>query len=1012
MARRKVDAQKSTVSLHAAPSFASAWEAAILPWFEAVALNGIASKEPAAVITPYPSAAAFLRSKLLEHHISLIGVKFLTPPLLRELLLADGAAAVPLREHLRLLLAIVSESIATEHGDNVDLSAIAESIARSPDNLLRAFDQISAAGWSFEDAGPAPIREIIRSFEELVKKCGFKLVHEADRAVLETTGADAKKFSAVLLTGFTAAHWPLLPLLQSAVRSARQAKVILEYPRDSSRSADESWIGTWEENFGAVRPIGEETERARPFSDLVRSEPSAPLSNGRIRPQFLVGLNTTEQANAICATALKFLGQESCTRLGILFPRGCSLSRLVSEALARASLPHYDAIGHFEPGEFEQPQWNNWIHLQGNHQLDPLLRFLETNPESLGKLSIHEVRDALQRIYGTILIDDIAVLREACARQTDRPLSIQIAKLLDAIRFLPTKATFEQFIAETKTIFHGLKWNDRWDTVDQFARKWFTSLSVEFSRAIYLRWLKETLDSFSITRAPKASHIYSRVHLLTYAEAETQEWSHLILAGMNQGEWPEAEHESGFLPDNQVAELNKRATRAGGQGEGHVILSKGKTLLLSSQHQRQFAIRQFAAAVESAEHGLAITASLLQESAPERIWNPSELFSQLYFATHRTPLSQGTLSILREQTSSWLKSQAAAAPATTASNGENRQTRLAYDARRRVDVPFGEFEFALREPIDRKITLRATEWDKVVKTPALIWMKIYLGLENQEQDLNQWHAATGTWVHDWLATIAASQDENEFVDFPTATEIQKRIAAAANAFRQSIVDLCVTTGRRLPDWWSSAWSNAFALADFLASKMAEAQGWPQLAAEWKLESQELTLAGGNKLRVRGRIDLILTQSRLLDSNLANGHLWIVDYKTGNVKPLNVSGKTPEARTANLRKKLVRGDAIQLGFYGLAARELGARAVQLSILSLRTDLDKPQLVLEDLAAHTDFWNELYRMQETGVFGLRGAIRNDFGFHADYPLAILPIDKEFLDEKWVLTHQAFADDEDER
>jgi hypothetical protein len=1012
MARRKVDAQKSTVSLHAAPSFASAWEAVILPWFEAVALKAIESNEPAAVITPYPIAGAFLRSKLLEHGVSLIGVKFLTAPLLRELLLADAATtAVPLREHLRLLLAIVSESSATENGDNVDLSAIAKSIARSPDNLLRAFDQLGAAGWSFEDAGPAAIREITRSFQELVKECGFKLVHEADRAALEASGRTAKKFSAVLLTGFTAAHWPLLPLLQSAVLSARRANVVLEYPRDSSRSADESWIGTWEENFGAIQSIPEEIERARPFSDLIRSEQSTAHSNGRIQPQFLVGLNATEQANAICALTLKFLAEQSCTRLGILFPRGCSLSRLVSEALARASVPHCDAIGHFLPGEFEQPQWNNWIHLQENHQLDPLLRFLEANPESFGKLSIHEVRGALQRVYGTILIDDLGVLREACARQTDRPLLIQIAKLLGSIRFFPAKATFEQFIAETKSIFHGLKWNNRWDAVDQFSRKWRISPSMEFSRTIYLRWLKETLDSFSMTRAPKASHIYSRVQLLTYSEAETQEWSHLILAGLNQGEWPEAEHESGFLPDNEIAELNKRATRAGGQGEGHVILSKGKTLLLSSQHARQFAIRQFAAAVESAEHGLAITASLLQESAPERIWNPSEQFSQLYFATHRTPLSQETSSILRAQTFSWLKNQAAVAPAAS-SNGEISQTRLAYDSRRNAEVPFGEFEFALREPIDRQVILRATEWDKVVKTPALIWMKTYLGLENQEQDLNQWHAATGTWVHDWLATIAASQNENAFVAFPNPTEIQKRIAAAANAFRQSIVDLCDATGRQLPDWWNSGWSNAFALADFLASKMAEAQGWPQLAAEWKLKSQELTLADGKKLRVRGRIDLILAQSRLPDANLANGNLWIIDYKTGNAKPLNVSGKTPEARVANLRKKLVRGDAIQLGFYGLAARELGAREVQLSILSLRTDLDKPQLVLEDLASHTDFWNELHRMQEKGVFGLRGAIRNDFGFHADYPLAILPIDKEFLDEKWVLTHPAFADDEDER
>jgi hypothetical protein len=129
-----------------------------------------------------------------------------------------------------------------------------------------------------------------------------------------------------------------------------------------------------------------------------------------------------------------------------------------------------------------------------------------------------------------------------------------------------------------------------------------------------------------------------------------------------------------------------------------------------------------------------------------------------------------------------------------------------------------------------------------------------------------------------------------------------------------------------------------------------------------------------------------------------------------VRSLAVSGRTVELRSASLRKKLVRGDAIQLGLYGLAARELGAADVDLSILSLRTELDKPQLKIDVLTEFSDFWNELYQMQEKGVFGLRGAIRNEFGFSPDYPLATLPIDKEFLDEKWALTHPPFADDEE--
>src|SRR5262249_36397315 len=263
----------------------------------------------------------------------------LTPPLLRELLLANGTSAVPLREHLRLLMAMAAESVATQRADDVDFGTIAKSIARSPDNLLRVFDQISAAGWNFEQIGPPAVGEIIREFQKLVRKCDFKLVHEADRSCLESVDVHPTNFSALLLSGFTAAHWPLLPLLQSSVFSARRGTVILEYPREQTRAGDESWIGTWEETFGAANPIAENNERKRPFAELVQPEPPTKV---RARPHFLIGLNTTEQAHAICAIALKFLSEKSCTRLGILFPRSGALPRLVSESLIRCGIPHYD----------------------------------------------------------------------------------------------------------------------------------------------------------------------------------------------------------------------------------------------------------------------------------------------------------------------------------------------------------------------------------------------------------------------------------------------------------------------------------------------------------------------------------------------------------------------------------------------------------------------------------------------------------------------------------------------
>jgi hypothetical protein len=995
---------RNPFSLHIGASFLSGWNSVLLPWFNSVALEAVKNPEPVVVVTPSPSAAAFLRSKLLDESVAWLGVKFLTPPQLRETLLADAAPSVPLREHLRLLLAVAAESI---DSSDVDLVAVAKSVCRAPDNLLRAFDKASAAGWDFKTSAPPAAREIISRFEDLVRECAFQFVHEADR---QASTERQKRFSNLLLIGFGAAQWPLWPLLNAAVLSATRATVMLEYPREQTRTADELWIGTWEQHFESAAPTQDSADLTRPFSGLIRSTDLNADSNANTKVHFLIGLNATEQAQAIVAAALKFLADKSCNRLGILFPRSGALPRLVSELLIRFRIPHYDGIGHLTPGEFENSAWMAWLDLQESRQLESLVRFFESNPSLLGQLSVHDVRHHLRRAYRNILIDDVQVLRDFCASQTENEKLAQIAKLLAQIDFLPSKASFQIFLDASKSALTKLKWNERWTEIERFAQTWGEKFTIEFSRATYLRWLNEILNSFSIERAPQSSHSNSRVHLLPYGEVAGQEWSHLILGGLNQGEWPQGQNESGFLSDEQIVDLNSRALQRGKQGEGHTVLKNGKTFLLSSKDERQIALGQFAAAVESVEHGIAITASLLQESAPERFWNPSELFSQIYFTTQNAPLSQDTMSVLQRQTNAWLDQEKLFEAETTSS--DTNQTRIAYDARRKAEIPFGEYEFSLRQPIDREITLRATEWSNVVKTPALIWLKRYLGVENTEPDLNQWNLATGEWVHDWLAQIADSPGANVFVSFPTGDEIRERIARAAKRFRQSIVDLCARCGRTVPDWWISGWGNAFALADCLVARVEELQGLSQLATEWILQpTQTVSLNGETKLRFRGRIDLILAREELKGSELRGAHVWIVDYKTGQTRAISASGK-PEARVAAIRKKLVRGDAIQLGLYGLAARELGADEIDLSILSLRSDLDKPQLSLDDLTTHEDFWNELHRMQETGIFGLRGAIRNEFGFNPDYPLATLPIDKEFLDEKWVLTHPAFADDEDER
>jgi hypothetical protein len=89
---------------------------------------------------------------------------------------------------------------------------------------------------------------------------------------------------------------------------------------------------------------------------------------------------------------------------------------------------------------------------------------------------------------------------------------------------------------------------------------------------------------------------------------------------------------------------------------------------------------------------------------------------------------------------------------------------------------------------------------------------------------------------------------------------------------------------------------------------------------------------------------------------------------------------------------------------------GAEHVQLTLLSPAEQLE-PQFHLADVVAQKDFWRELRRMQETGVFGMLGTVHSDFGFVRNYPLATLPIDTDLLKAKWGLTHPAFVFEEEE-
>src|SRR5262249_26359556 len=296
------------VSLHLAISFDAGWENVLLPWFKKVAPKAFEHAAPIAVVTPFRSHAQLLRGKLLAQGFSLLNVRFLVPEQLRELLLRDSRLRLPLREHLRLLLAISAQEFAANIDSEQPDSLIARAVARDPDYFLRLFDEMGAAGWDVAELDQPILAEIATQLKKMCRECGFTFVHEADRLAAANAAKLPPRFSQLLVTGFDGAHWPLWPLLQAAVKSSHEAAVVLNDPRDEARDIDETWIGTWEEIYGEAEVLPERH---------ANTEPKTQEKDQLAKVHFLVGSDTTEQARAIVALTAKFLCERNCKRIGI-----------------------------------------------------------------------------------------------------------------------------------------------------------------------------------------------------------------------------------------------------------------------------------------------------------------------------------------------------------------------------------------------------------------------------------------------------------------------------------------------------------------------------------------------------------------------------------------------------------------------------------------------------------------------------------------------------------------------
>src|SRR5437899_12477063 len=565
--------EQSRPVLLVVPSLREAWDDVIAPWFDQVLPETWKRALPSLVVVPTRGQANDLKARLIAKGSSHLGLQFVTPSSLRPLLARDDATPASEPEHLRLLLAIAASEM--EDGPNDSEALAAKAVARAPALLLRALDRLETAGWKFQELGLSSFAPVVQRFNELLKKCGFVLRGEADRKRLKEAARGRGEFSQVLITGFDGGHWAEWFLLRTAVELAEDATIVLEEPRQNFSDVDLCWIGSWEEICGeAQRASGTTTALGDSLFSEVEMRGGAKTTK---HIDFLIGINFSEQAEAITRQCVGYLADEKCTRLGVIFPDRGALPRLVANSLERLEIPHNDGLGHIVPGIFESAEWQAWIELQRAPRLNSFLRFLNalSDPAVVSPNIRRQVFEKILRdSYKEVLLDDLELLREFCATRVDDE-SQSAAEALRALPFLPLRATLAQFLERTRAALAHLGWKQHALELANVAHNWPQRLDAKFSRALFLRWLEETAATSAAARSAAGDHPYARLQLLPVARAQDQEWSHLILAGWNEGAWPPpagaefARAEEIHAFNRSVRQLNKRAARQGSQGEGH-----------------------------------------------------------------------------------------------------------------------------------------------------------------------------------------------------------------------------------------------------------------------------------------------------------------------------------------------------------------------------------------------------------------------------------------------------------
>lgn len=972
----------SSLRLYLSSSFEQAWVEVLVPWFKKAVSHASQNTLPCAAVVPSHALASLLKARLVEANIPLYNIYLWTPEDLGKYLrtIYLSSKKIALREDLRLLMSAAADEFSNQPAANA--------VASNPDDLLLAYDTLLRAAHDKMSLTSELGRGILSRFEKMLTQSGLLSEPQAERLMAEGHAEEGRLIS-LLLYGFGGREWRYLSLLQAAKKSAEKVTLCLS---DSRCESDRLWQATLEEIYGEAQLVSNPEEDTKsPFritAQLLELD-----SRGEFEPDqnpviYRIAANIREEAIAVVAQGLQFLMQPNCRRLGIVLPKHSAVAREVSACLIQFEIPHHDTIGHYPVQPDRQALLNRWLDFQNDPRLSPIISFLHLCREQhiVTVVDAIKIEAYIKRTYETLMTDDFRVIRSWL--HDNEPEGVG-SIFLDSWQLLPTHATMVDFLTLSVDALSALGWKSEVESLPSNTPSLRKVLNTPIDRRHFLKWLGDILRTPGRNRHPLGRHSLSPLQLLSYDQIGDQSFSHLVLAGLNQGAWPFETPTNLFLSDTHLDRLNRTVVQQGSQGEGHQVVIKGRGYLLTMEEKRLQAKAEFINLLETVSEGLAVSASLSAENDFNQSALVSDLLLRLYWADRGSFLDDRQMQSISRETAARCEKFSQLLPERTP--GIERMLH-AFNIRRDLNKPFGEFEFSFQSPPRGGIRLSCKRFEDILRRPAAVWLESVLQAR-KPSDYNQsiqLPLVIGNWVHRWLRFSLIQG----FSPILKEEEWEAKVYDHAHSLRDNVARAYAKADRELPDWWNACWSEAFHYGKNLVNCVSQVEGWPFVAAEFNLPENTVGLAGDDiQLPLSGRIDLVLSTECISDIRKKNEftnntQFWVVDFKTGNDKALSTS-------------LLKKGEGVQIALYALALHSRGCNKIWASTLQPNGELSK-QLSLENILELGDLWEGLAAIQHSGVFGMTGPIYSRFAFVGDYPIATLSISEDILNAKWNMSH----------